>query len=72
MELSELVDGMETVSRVIEDRENKFSLLEDMIMNSDLQKDIRPSNYPVKSSYISSRYGDRTDPLPGRSRFIGD
>lgn len=69
MELSELVDGMETVSRVIEDRENKFSLLEDMIMNSDLQKDIRPSNYPVKSSYISSKYGDRTDPFTGKKSF---
>lgn len=69
MELSELVEGMETASRVIEDRDTKFSMLEDMIMNSDLQKDIRPSNYPVKGSYISSKYGERTDPFTGKKAF---
>jgi murein DD-endopeptidase MepM/ murein hydrolase activator NlpD len=69
MELSELVGGMESMSREIEDRDIKLDLLEDLIMNNDLQKDVRPTNYPVKSSYISSGYGERADPFTGVKAF---
>jgi murein DD-endopeptidase MepM/ murein hydrolase activator NlpD len=69
LSLSEMIDGMESISREVEDRDIKFNLLEDLIMNSDLQKDVHPSNYPVKSSYISSKYGERTDPFTGLKAF---
>jgi hypothetical protein len=69
LELSELVDEMETLTRVIEDRDIKFNLLEDMIMNSDLQKEVHPSGYPVRGGYISSKYGERTDPFTGQKGF---
>ncbi len=68
-ELSELVDDMESLSRVIEDREIKLSLMEDLIMNSDLQKEVQPSGYPVRGGYISSKYGERTDPFTGAKSF---
>jgi hypothetical protein len=67
--LSELVDGMEAISREVEDRDVKFNLLEDLIMNNDLKQNIKPSKYPVKSSYISSKFGERTDPFTGRKAF---
>ncbi len=68
-ELSELVDDMETLSRVIEDRELKLNLMEDLILNSDLQKEVQPSGYPVKGGYISSKYGERTDPFTGAKSY---
>ena len=67
--LSELVDGMEAISREIEDRDIKFNLLEDLIMNNDLQEDVKPTKRPVKKSYISSKFGERTDPFTGRKAF---
>ncbi len=68
-ELSELVDDMEALSRVIEDRELKLNLMEDLILNSDLQKEVQPSGYPVKGGYISSKYGERTDPFTGARSY---
>ena len=69
VELSELLEEMDTLSRVIEDREIKLNLMEDLIMNRDLQKEVQPSGYPVKGSYISSGYGERTDPFTGAKSF---
>ncbi len=69
VELSELLEEMDTLSRVIEDREIKLNLMEDLIMNRDLQKEVQPSGYPVKGSYISSGYGERSDPFTGAKSF---
>ncbi len=69
IELSELVGDVETLSRVIEDREIKLSLMENLIMNSDLQKEVHPSGYPVRGGYISSKYGERADPFTGAKSF---
>ncbi len=68
-ELSELVEEMETLSRTIEDREIKLNMLEELIMNSDLQKEVRPSGHPVKRGWISSKYGERHDPFTGKKTF---
>lgn len=69
IELSELVDEMGTLSRVIEDRQLKLNLMEDLILNSDLEKEVKPSGYPVKGGYISSKYGERTDPFSGAKSY---
>lgn len=69
VELSELVDEMETLSRVIEDRQLKLNLMEDLILNSDLEKEVQPTGYPVRGGYISSKYGERTDPFTGAKSF---
>lgn len=68
-ELSEMVEDMDELSKVIEDREIKLNLMEDLIMNRDLQKEVQPSGYPVRGGYISSKYGERTDPFTGAKSF---
>jgi murein DD-endopeptidase MepM/ murein hydrolase activator NlpD len=69
MELSELIDGMEAMSRVVADRDIKLNVLEEIIMHSELLQDAKPSAYPVKTGYISSGYGERTDPFTGVKAF---
>ena len=60
---------MEQIARTIEDRELKLTVIEDLIMNRELQKEIRPSGYPVRGGWISSRFGYRKHPFTGRRTF---
>jgi murein DD-endopeptidase MepM/ murein hydrolase activator NlpD len=69
VDIPELVSEIDSLSRVIEDREVKLNVLEDLIMNYDLQKEIHPSGRPVKGGYISSKYGIRHDPFTGKKTF---
>lgn len=69
VKLSELVDEMDTLSRVIEDREIKLNVMEELIMNRELQKEVYPSGQPVKAGWISSSYGERLDPFTGGKTF---
>jgi murein DD-endopeptidase MepM/ murein hydrolase activator NlpD len=69
MELEEMVKEMDILARTIEDRELKLDVLEDLIMTRELAREIRPSGYPVKKGWISSRYGYRKDPFTGKKMF---
>jgi murein DD-endopeptidase MepM/ murein hydrolase activator NlpD len=69
MELEEMVKEMDILARTIEDRELKLNVLEDLIMTRELAREIRPSGYPVKKGWISSRYGYRKDPFSGKKMF---
>jgi murein DD-endopeptidase MepM/ murein hydrolase activator NlpD len=47
-------------------REHQLSLLEDVIMRSELMKEARPAGRPIGKGWISSYYGKRTDPFSGK------
>ena len=47
-------------------REQQLSLLEDVIMRSELMKEASPTGRPIKKGWISSYYGKRTDPFSGK------
>lgn len=47
-------------------REQQLSLLEDVIMRSELMKEARPAGRPISKGWISSYYGKRTDPFTGK------
>lgn len=51
------------------DREQKFSVLETLLMDQNLRKRVMPSGRPVKNGFISSGYGKRTDPFTGKKEF---
>jgi murein DD-endopeptidase MepM/ murein hydrolase activator NlpD len=57
--LSELSDELHS-------REQQLSLLEDVIMRSELKKEARPAGRPIGKGWISSYYGKRTDPFSGK------
>ncbi len=60
---------LERLDRTLKDREHKLQLLEDLLMQRELDEQVRISGQPVKKGWISSVYGYRTDPFTGRKRF---
>lgn len=68
-QLADLLSDLSSLSRTIDDREHQLNLLEDMLMNRKLRREIHPSGRPVTSGWISSRYGYRKDPFNGRRTF---
>lgn len=54
------------LSDQLDSREQQLSIIEDVIMSSQMKKDARPSGRPVKKGWISSYYGKRTDPFSGK------
>ncbi|MES9844715.1 MAG: peptidoglycan DD-metalloendopeptidase family protein [Candidatus Sedimenticola sp. PURPLELP] len=65
----ELIAEIEGLARTLDDREHKLKLLEELLINSELQKELTPAGRPVKKGWISSRYGYRKDPFTGKKAF---
>lgn len=57
---------MSELTEQLDSREQQLYILEDVIINSQLKKDSHPSGRPVNSGWISSYYGQRTDPFSGK------
>ncbi|MFT7557031.1 MAG: murein DD-endopeptidase MepM/ murein hydrolase activator NlpD [Planctomycetota bacterium] len=62
----ELTRAINELEFELKNRENQLVVLEDMVMNQNLQKEVQPSGRPITQGWISSYYGMRTHPLSGR------
>ncbi len=60
------LDGLDDLSLQLDDREKQLDVLESLLMNRNLQKQVYPAGRPVESGWISSFYGTRRDPFNGR------
>lgn len=65
----DLTEEIESLFAQLHDRERKLTLLEDLIMERDLQEQIMPAGTPVRSGYITSKFGARKDPVNGKRSF---
>ncbi len=65
---AELSMDMARLSKLLDDREDKLMLLEQLLANNDLLAEMVPSGRPVKKGWLSSGYGKRTDPFTGKKR----
>lgn len=65
-EVGELAAEMQRVDQLLDDREQKLAMLEELLVNRELISELRPSGRPVAKGWISSLYGYRTDPFTGR------
>jgi murein DD-endopeptidase MepM/ murein hydrolase activator NlpD len=63
---SALMVASETLGTQLDNRWRQLSVLEDVLVSRRLSADIRPEGLPVTSGYVSSRFGDRIDPITGR------
>jgi murein DD-endopeptidase MepM/ murein hydrolase activator NlpD len=63
--LSNVLASLDGFEKQLSDRERQLRVLEDLLLASKLQKEVRPSGWPVDSGWISSGYGWRTDPFTG-------
>lgn len=63
----ELVTDMQSLDDQLSSREAQLGVLESMIMNQKLNDRVYPQGRPVKSGWMSSYFGKRTDPFTGKS-----
>ena len=61
-----LLTGMDELVKQLEDREQQLSVLETMMLHSNLQKQVFPAGRPVNSGWTSSYFGIRNDPFTGK------
>jgi murein DD-endopeptidase MepM/ murein hydrolase activator NlpD len=65
----DLIAMLDHLDDQIKDRERQLSVLESLISNRNLSRQIVPGGRPVTQGWISSYFGRRADPFTGRSAF---
>jgi len=64
-----LEDMLDSVDAAIDDRRRQLTALQNLILTRELARQIVPGGRPVESGYISSLYGQRTDPFDGSNAY---
>jgi murein DD-endopeptidase MepM/ murein hydrolase activator NlpD len=67
--LDEIVSSLDSFEKQLADRERQMRVLEDLLLASRLQKEVRPSGWPVENGWVSSLFGMRIDPFTGLRAF---
>ena len=62
----EVLDAMTSLSYQLTNRESQPDVLESVLMNQNLSERVYPQGRPVKSGWLSSYFGKRTDPFTGK------
>jgi murein DD-endopeptidase MepM/ murein hydrolase activator NlpD len=65
MALADVLGSLDQLQQQMSDRERQMRVLEDLLLAGRLEKEVRPSGWPIASGYITSGYGIRTDPFTG-------
>ena len=60
------IDVLNQLARDIEDREQQLSVLDILLVDRKMQRDIFIAGRPVDKGWMSSRYGQRVDPITGK------
>jgi murein DD-endopeptidase MepM/ murein hydrolase activator NlpD len=68
-EVSGIVTALDALDQQLADRRRQLGVLEDLLINRKLADEIHPEGRPVTSGYVSSRFGNRSDPFTGRNAF---
>jgi len=67
--VAEFQQMLSEISRVLDDRSDKLGVLDSFLMDDRLARKTIPTTLPILSGYYSSNYGQRIDPITGRSSF---
>lgn len=68
-QVSSLLTALDRLGAQLDDRQQQLNVLEDFLLNRKLRDEVHPEGRPVTSGYISSMFGNRTDPFTGRAAF---
>jgi murein DD-endopeptidase MepM/ murein hydrolase activator NlpD len=69
IELPDFLSMLDELSVEMEDRGQKLSVLDTLLMDRNLHDRVMPSGSPVKNGWVSSGYGKRADPFTGKKEF---
>jgi murein DD-endopeptidase MepM/ murein hydrolase activator NlpD len=66
-QISDFLNAIDSMDHSLYDQEQQLIVLERLMMNRNLHDRVYPQGRPVKSGYISSYFGKRTDPFNGKT-----
>jgi murein DD-endopeptidase MepM/ murein hydrolase activator NlpD len=66
IEMSDFLAALDELALEMDDREQKLSVLETLLMERNLRERVMPSGRPVESGWLSSKFGKRADPFTGK------
>ncbi len=69
LSVDEFGQRLNELSYVIDDREDKFGVLDSLLRQDRLTKRVYPSEMPIDTGWYSSGFGYRIDPFSGRRVF---
>lgn len=69
LDLRGILSSIDSLESQLRNRSRQLDILEDLMLDRKLAEEVRPGGRPVSSGYISSRFGQRTDPFTGRRAF---
>ena len=69
LSVTEFQQMLSEISRVLDDRSDKLGVLDSFLMDDRLARKTIPTTLPITAGYYSSNYGQRIDPITGRSTF---
>jgi len=64
-----LITALDALDYQVSDRAQQLEILEDFLLNRKLSSEVKPQGRPVSSGYMSSYFGQRSDPFTGRPAF---
>jgi murein DD-endopeptidase MepM/ murein hydrolase activator NlpD len=62
----EVLAAMQSLDHDLDDREAQLAVLEGVLMGQSLEERVLPQGRPIKSGWMSSYFGRRTDPFTGK------
>lgn len=69
MQMPGILAGIDNLEETLHGQEQQLRVLEGVLMNRKLHKRVYPQGRPVRSGYLSSGFGRRTDPFTGKGAW---
>lgn len=69
LEASELHLALDQLSANLSDREDQLTVLEELLLNRNLLKEVQPSGRPITKGWLSSYFGMRNHPISGKNEM---
>jgi len=66
---NDILTMLDSLDSEMNDREQKLSVLESLLMKRSLSERVMPAGRPVEEGWLSSRFGKRNDPFTGKQEF---
>jgi murein DD-endopeptidase MepM/ murein hydrolase activator NlpD len=66
---SEIHKALDQLAASLKNRENQLIVLEDLLLSSNILKEVQPSGRPIKKGWLSSYFGMRNHPISGKKEM---
>ncbi|MDP6437257.1 MAG: M23 family metallopeptidase [Gammaproteobacteria bacterium] len=68
-QLPDLLKDFDLLAATLDDQEQQLAALEGLLLDQRLNERVNPSGRPIKSGWLSSYFGKRSDPISGKSSW---